>query len=437
MVLPVSLGSTAVVMLLNGALWAPGLARVLDQSLRYTVDKTTREILFLPLPAAYQAQGQVVRRRHRRPDREGAWRADLARSGEAVGPAPGLAAPELCQPGRDGALDLHVAARPARAISRRSGRASSARDVVPDDVRLERRRSLDDRDARAGALAARSGAGDLRHRHARVARQAQPGHAAAALPRVARGAAAGAAGDRRRAERYRHAAGCRRCGACSSDPDSGVRAAAIVAIGAINNEDAATLSRPLLADPDSAHPRDRRRRARRQRRARATSMRPKRRCVDLAADAQRRRRPRRAATLPRPVRHIADPRFRRLLIPLLYDASPEVANEAMESVRGGRALRTSFSCRRSSSLLRNRRLKGAARQVLVSYGRAGRQRRSRISCATPTKTSGFGATSPARSRRSLAEVGRRARRPRSRNPTVSPLQGRSPPSNASAAPTRR
>ena len=38
-------------MLFNGALWAPALARILDQSLRYTVDKTTREILFLPLPA--------------------------------------------------------------------------------------------------------------------------------------------------------------------------------------------------------------------------------------------------------------------------------------------------------------------------------------------------------------------------------------------------
>jgi len=50
MILPFSLGTTAVVMLLNSALWAPSLARVLDQSLRYTVDKTTREILFLPLP---------------------------------------------------------------------------------------------------------------------------------------------------------------------------------------------------------------------------------------------------------------------------------------------------------------------------------------------------------------------------------------------------
>ena len=39
------------VTLLNGALWTAGLARVLDASLRYTVDKTSREILFLPLPA--------------------------------------------------------------------------------------------------------------------------------------------------------------------------------------------------------------------------------------------------------------------------------------------------------------------------------------------------------------------------------------------------
>ena len=50
LVLPVSLGTTAVIMLFNRALWAPGLARVLDTSLRYTVDKTSREVLFLPLP---------------------------------------------------------------------------------------------------------------------------------------------------------------------------------------------------------------------------------------------------------------------------------------------------------------------------------------------------------------------------------------------------
>src|SRR5688572_463194 len=50
LILPVGLGTTAVVMLFNAGLWAPAVARVLDTSLRYTVDKTTREILFLPLP---------------------------------------------------------------------------------------------------------------------------------------------------------------------------------------------------------------------------------------------------------------------------------------------------------------------------------------------------------------------------------------------------
>jgi HEAT repeat protein len=52
MVLPTCLGATGLVMLLNAALWAPALARILDTSLRYSFDKTTREILFLPLPTA-------------------------------------------------------------------------------------------------------------------------------------------------------------------------------------------------------------------------------------------------------------------------------------------------------------------------------------------------------------------------------------------------
>ncbi len=51
LLLPVGLGSTAVIILLSGALWAPSVARVLDTTFRYTIDKTTREILFLPLPA--------------------------------------------------------------------------------------------------------------------------------------------------------------------------------------------------------------------------------------------------------------------------------------------------------------------------------------------------------------------------------------------------
>ena len=50
LILPVSLGTSAAIMLANAVLWAPALARIFDTSLRYTVDKTTREILFLPLP---------------------------------------------------------------------------------------------------------------------------------------------------------------------------------------------------------------------------------------------------------------------------------------------------------------------------------------------------------------------------------------------------
>ena len=58
LILPVGLGTTAVVMLFNAGLWAPASARVLDTSLRYTVDKTTREILFLPLPTPIKYRGK-------------------------------------------------------------------------------------------------------------------------------------------------------------------------------------------------------------------------------------------------------------------------------------------------------------------------------------------------------------------------------------------
>lgn len=51
LLLPFTLGSTAVLILLTGATWAPQIARITDSTLRYTVDKTTREILFLPLPS--------------------------------------------------------------------------------------------------------------------------------------------------------------------------------------------------------------------------------------------------------------------------------------------------------------------------------------------------------------------------------------------------
>ena len=49
LILPVGLGATAGLILISGAVWAAATARIVDGSLRYTVDKTTREVLFLPL----------------------------------------------------------------------------------------------------------------------------------------------------------------------------------------------------------------------------------------------------------------------------------------------------------------------------------------------------------------------------------------------------
>lgn len=51
LILPFGLGSMAALVIATGALWAAAGARVLDSSLRYTIDKTTREVLYLPLPA--------------------------------------------------------------------------------------------------------------------------------------------------------------------------------------------------------------------------------------------------------------------------------------------------------------------------------------------------------------------------------------------------
>lgn len=51
LVLPVSLAVTSSLILFFPVVWIAALARVQDSSLRYTLDKTSREILFLPLPA--------------------------------------------------------------------------------------------------------------------------------------------------------------------------------------------------------------------------------------------------------------------------------------------------------------------------------------------------------------------------------------------------
>ena len=69
------------------------------------------------------------------------------------------------------------------------------------------------------------------------------------------------------------------------------------------------------------------------------------------------------------IRQVGDPRSHDLLIPLLHDPDPEVADEAMRSVRALGATDFLFAPT-LISLLGNRRLKSGARETLVGYGPA-------------------------------------------------------------------
>jgi ATP/ADP translocase/CRP-like cAMP-binding protein len=362
LMLPVSLGGTAILMLAVPALWTSTLARVLDTSLRYTVDKTTREILFMPLPTAMKYRAKPF--------------ADVAvdRFAKGVGAAVALI------------IAIKVFGLSWWQLSYLSLAVTALWIFLALRARREYllsfRRSLESRDMEAADLGV--SAADLSTIETLVQELSQPDPARVVYaidmlesldkrslvtplllyhdaPEVRRRALR-AIGSVRRDIAVSWLPQVRRM---LSDADSGVRAAAIVAIGNINNEDAATLSRPLLADPDS--------------RIRVTAAvalaasavpgdvdAAEAALLDLAADARgSSRRVRRDVAAG--IRHIDNPRFRRLLIPLLYDEAPEVALEAMESVEAAGVSDFIF-VPTLVALLRNRQLKARARQVLVSYG---------------------------------------------------------------------
>lgn len=363
MILPVGLGSTALVMLANAALWAPGLARVLDQSLRYTVDKTTREILFLPLPADIKLKAKSF------------VDVTVDRGAKALG---ALLLLVLVKPWglhldwqrlsyaslAVTALWIFMSLRARKGYLAAFRQSIERRDLAPAEVRLsgadlstietlvqelshpdparvvyaiDMLESLDKRNMVTPLL--------LYHESAAVRRRAL-----AALGAVRRDIATQWVPQIRR---------------MLMDPDAGVRAAAIGALGSISQADAATLARPMLAEAD---PRIR------STAAVALAGSPTPADVDMAETAlleiandsrDTARQARRDVAVA--VRQIADPRFRRLLIPLLYDPSPEVADEAMDSVRAAGTDDFVF-VPTLVSLLRNRQLKGRARAVLVGYG---------------------------------------------------------------------
>lgn len=363
LILPVGFGTTAIIMLLNAALWAPSMARVLDQSLRYTVDKTSREILFLPLPPdlKYRAKPFV----------------DVTVDRVAKGLS-GLLMLLLVQPwGLNLAwqqvsyaslaivgLWIAMAVRVKRQYVAAFRSSLEQRLVQPQEVRLA--------------------AADLSTVEALVQELAHPDPARVVYaidvlesldkrnlvtplllyhesPAVrARALKALSAVRADIAERW--APHIRRM---LSDADSDVRAGAITALSYISQQDAASLARPMLADgdprirvtaaaaiADSDAPQD-------ADGAEATF-------VDIIADTSPETRHARR-DVASAIRQIRDQRFRRLLVPLLYDPAPEVADEAMESVRCAGSGDFVF-VPTLVALLRHRRLKGQARSVLVSYG---------------------------------------------------------------------
>ena len=307
---------------------------------------------------------------------------------------------------------LHGVPAEHRAARRRAGRGAP-----------ERRRPVDDRNAGAGAGASGSGARRLRDRRARVARQAQPGHAAAPLSRVAGGAARALCALGAVAQRHRRAVGA----ADPTDarliptPASGPRRSARSA--AISKEDAASLARPLLADPRSADSRDGGGRARRQRAPSRRRRSPRARCSELTADVGRRRRQGAAR------RRHRDPADRQPAIPAAARSRCSTIRRRKSRTRrwrasARRAPTTSSSCRRWSrccaTAAEGTRARGA-RQLR----RAGRRRARASSCATRTRTSGCGATFPATlAQIPVAEVGRRAGRGARGARRLPPLQGR-------------
>jgi len=366
LILPTSLAMTAAIIIVNKVLWAPAVASIVDRSCRYSVDKTTREVLFLPLPSEL------------RQDVKPFVDVTVDRLSRGLGALMMLV---LIQPWGLAlvwyqlsyvSLALAIvwcfmsfrAKREYLASFRRSiatgivkadelrlsgSELSTVETLVqelahPDPVRviyaIDVLESLDKRNLVTPLL--------LYHEAPTVRRRAL-----AALGAVRSDIAQQWVPHIRR---------------MLGDGDAGVRAAAIGALSTINQEDAASFAGPLLADPD---PRIRATAAV----AMAGSSRPEdvghaeSTLLDLTGDTRDS-----AKTARRDVaiaiRQIADPRFRRLLIPLLYDPAPEVADEAMESVQTARVQGVDdfLFVPTLVSLLRNRRLKGRARAALVGYG---------------------------------------------------------------------
>lgn len=361
LILPVSLGTTGLVMLFNAVLWAPMMARISDTSLRYTVDKTSREVLFLPLPTDLKNKAKPF------------VDVTMDRLSKGIG---ALLILVLIKPWGLNftwqqlsyasltltALWIVAALAAKRGYLLAFRRSIERKDVTAADVRLnvadlqtvetligeladpdEQRviyaidilESLDKRNLITPLL--------LYHESPRVRARALAGISGAA-PKVA--------------ERW-----LPNVQRLLKDADGDVRAAAVGALASMQSASAPDLVRPFLHGDDA--------------RLKATA------AIVLARNGGAADVDVAEATLAQlgadtgnadirrdvaaAVRQIDQPRFHHLLVPLLHDADADVAEEAMRSVRELRAGDFSF-VPTLVALLRHRRLKRAARDVLVGYG---------------------------------------------------------------------
>src|SRR5688572_102629 len=363
LVLPVSMGAAATIVLLNRALWAPSLGRIVDTSLRYTIDKTSREVLFLPLPLdlKYRAKPFIDVTMDRFAKGVGALMILLCIKDWGLG----LDWQQLSYVSL-GLVAVWIAtAMAARREYMRSFRRSIEQQIVeprqlrftnpdpssvetlvtelahPDPKRalyaIDLLDAMDKRHLVTPLLLAHESA-DVRARALRIAEFAGPALADRWLPGVER---------------------------ALKDREGAVRVAAVSALAALRGGAAADVMRPFISGSDPAlaivaaaalagssaeadlkSAEDTLRRYSADTHARATEWR---------------------LHVARALGDVRNPSFRPLLVPLMYDANLEVARAAIESA--GRLGADDFLfVAPLVSLLRNRRLKPAARAVLIGYG---------------------------------------------------------------------
>lgn len=363
LLLPMSLGTTGLVMLLNAALWAPGLARVLDQSLRYTVDKTTREILYMPLPSDIKFEAKPF--------------VDVTVDRFAKGLSAimllvlikpwglGLGWQKLsCASIAITGIWIIMALRAKHGYQAAFRQSLENRDMKPAEIRLEiadlstieiliqELASPDDR----RVLYAIDLLESLDKRHLITPLLLYHDSPAVRVRALAvLGASKAEIGARYLAEMER----------LMKDESPEVRLAAMGALANVRNQEATAMARQLLEDND---PRIAMTAAMvlaesdREEDAGAAEAVLKKLVFDVRESAAG---PRRDFAIA--IRHVPVPHFRRLLIPLLHDPNFEVSEEAMRSTRKVGASDFIF-VPTLISLLRNRRLKNDARQLLLAYG---------------------------------------------------------------------